>query len=237
MASGIYRWLCTPTGKRYIGRAVDLDKRKREFLNFRRRYSTKGEKITGIDHAREKYPEEKYWDYKILVECDKKYLNLWEKKCIAINQTSILGYNLTKGGTTGTNGYHHTPQTRSIISERQKAFQESVPLEIRVERAKYASSHVDRNNPEYRKNLSRSLMGHVESEETRNKIREGHRRNMKPVAKYDMEGNCLQVYESIHAAARNISKNEGEIESSKVMIQRNLKGKNKTVRGYVFKYA
>lgn len=38
--SGIYLWYCIPEKKVYIGRAVDLNRRFSQFINFSQRYLT-----------------------------------------------------------------------------------------------------------------------------------------------------------------------------------------------------
>lgn len=239
--SGIYRWLCVPTGTKYIGQAFDLEKRKRQFLNFGSRYATKSDSIGSIDEARAKYPEEKFWDYKVLLECDKGELNRRERICIAINQTYTKGYNQTRGGTKGTKGYTHTSKTRSILSSKQRLHAQTVHEEIRKTRAKYASSFVDRNNPEYKKRLSEALIGHIESPETREKIRRSQEKNMKPVAKLDENLNLIGKFNSIADAARSITRDttQQEFHRCYAAVKNCLNPKNaaKTARGYHFEYA
>ena len=55
--SGIYKWT-SPSGKYYIGQAVNLRRRKNDFLNFKRPYTRKG---SAIDNAREKYNDASLW--------------------------------------------------------------------------------------------------------------------------------------------------------------------------------
>lgn len=241
-SSGIYRWRCIPTEKPYIGQAEDLAKRKREFLNFKgnAKYSTKSDNVRGIDAARKKYPDEKYWDYKVLIECKKNWLDYWEMKCIAINQSKTNGYNLTRGGTRGTKDYKHTKATRRIIGEKQKAFQDTLPYEVKVERARYASSFVDRNNPVYKRHHSEALMGHIEPSETREKIRRSQEKNMKAVIKLDKNKNFIAEYRSIMDAVRSIVRDDSkeELNRCKSAVHNCLNPKNttKSARGYIFIY-
>ena len=90
--SGIYMWT-SPSGKSYIGQAVDLDKRKSNFLSFGTRYA--GSKI---DNARRKYSDIQYWTYTILEYCDIDDLDEREEYYISLYDTMRKGYNCESGG-------------------------------------------------------------------------------------------------------------------------------------------
>ena len=241
MKSGIYRWLCIPTGKRYIGQAFDLKKRKRQFLNFSSRYSSKSDNIEGVDAARAEYPKKKYWDYIILKKCPEPELNKWEKKYIDffLSNEEGFGYNLTAGGTTGTKGYKHTEDTRRRLSEKQVRFQANLSEETKKARCIHASSCVDRQNPVYRKHLSEALMGHKESAETREKIRCSQEKNMKAVAKLDRNLSIIDEYKSVADAARDIMRDSTNKEFRRcyAAVKNCLNPNNpaKTARGYYYK--
>ena len=92
MKSGIYMWT-SPSGKSYIGQAVDLDKRKSNFLSFGTRYA--GSKI---NNARRKYNNIQYWTYAILEYCDIDDLDEREEYYISLYNTMRKGYNCESGG-------------------------------------------------------------------------------------------------------------------------------------------
>ena len=92
MKSGIYMWT-SPSGKSYIGQAVDLDKRKSNFLSFGTRYA--GSKI---NNARRKYSNIQYWTYAILEYCDIDDLDEREEYYISLYNTMRKGYNCESGG-------------------------------------------------------------------------------------------------------------------------------------------
>lgn len=77
MSSGIYKWTNKETKNVYIGQSNNLEKRMRDFLDFKRPYA--GNKI---NEERKKYPSLKYWVYDILDECEKNQLNILEREYI-----------------------------------------------------------------------------------------------------------------------------------------------------------
>ena len=90
--SGIYMWT-SPSGKSYIGQAVNLKKRYNSFLRFNKNYS--GDKI---NNARKKYNNESDWKYEVLEYCDVNELDEREKYYIALYDTINNGYNCESGG-------------------------------------------------------------------------------------------------------------------------------------------
>ena len=81
--TGIYRW-ASPSGKSYIGQALDLNRRKKEFTTNPFNYSYTSND-SAIDRARKKYPDFTKWDYDILAYADtKEELNDLEIQMIAL---------------------------------------------------------------------------------------------------------------------------------------------------------
>lgn len=78
MNSGIYKWENKENGNVYIGQALDLNKRVRQFLNFEKKYAG-----SLINEERKKYNSLVYWDYAILEECEPDKLNELENKYIS----------------------------------------------------------------------------------------------------------------------------------------------------------
>jgi len=64
MNTGIYKWT-SPSGKYYIGQAINLKRRYREFTTnpFNYVYTSEG---SAIDNARRKYSDFTKWNYEIL---------------------------------------------------------------------------------------------------------------------------------------------------------------------------
>ena len=102
--TGIYKWT-SPSGKAYIGKAINLERRKKEFLTNPQKYIYTS-KDSAVDRARRKYNVND-WKYEILatihgtdtnILTDK--LNALEKHYIQLYDTtnSRNGYNSTKGG-------------------------------------------------------------------------------------------------------------------------------------------
>lgn len=91
MKSGIYMWT-SPSGKSYIGQSVDLERRKRNFFNFKRYGGKK------INDARKKYNNLNEWDYKVLEYCDIDMLDKREAYYIELYNTINNGYNCESGG-------------------------------------------------------------------------------------------------------------------------------------------
>ena len=102
MSSGIYVWTNKITKNIYIGQAIDLEKRVRDFLNFKTKYAGKL-----INEEREKYNSLMYWDYQILEECNPEKLDNLEKQYI--NQyVCAKSLNIA-----------HTPKTKKINKEKK----------------------------------------------------------------------------------------------------------------------
>ena len=89
---GIYCWTNKVTGKKYIGQTIDLEHRKKQFLQFNTIY-------TGgiVDNEREKFPLANYWHYDILVRCKSEQLDELEKeyiKKVPLNETLNFEHNI-----------------------------------------------------------------------------------------------------------------------------------------------
>lgn len=213
MNSGIYKWT-SPSGKSYIGQAVDLKRRSNEFLNFNREYTSKRNDavLTAIDKARKKYNSAELWKYEVLEYSNVKNLDYLEIKYITeFNTTdSKKGYNSTDGGD-GSKGV-------SWGTEKQ------------LEALRNRRSYKGECNPNYGKHLS---------DEAKEKIRNAHiglkqdfdtvKKKSKPVIQYTLDGEFIKEYYSIKSAAQ-------EVDCNKSLIMRVCQGKKKTAKGYIWKY-
>lgn len=103
-------------GKQYVGQAQNIQQRENKWRCMKHHYAGRL-----IDNARSKYGFEN-WSIKVLAECDNQEdldkLETYYIRCY--NTKAPNGYNLTDGGCSGNLGYHHTDETKKIISEKNK---------------------------------------------------------------------------------------------------------------------
>lgn len=101
----IYMWTNNVTNKMYIGKSNNIKMRKQWFLEFDSHYAG-----PHIDRARKKYPDAKYWDYKILEELEEDDRQVLNQKLNELEISYIklykandksCGYNISSGGTWG----------------------------------------------------------------------------------------------------------------------------------------
>ena len=130
MNSGIYMWT-SPCGKSYIGQSVNLNRRKKTFINFSKYRHGK------IYKTRKKYCKESDWTYKVLEYCDVDKLDEREQYYIELYDTMNNGYNSDTGGHLNRKlsnearqkfsgsgnpfyGKHHTEEQKRKLSEAMK---------------------------------------------------------------------------------------------------------------------
>ena len=174
---GIYKWT-SPSGKYYIGQAVNLKRRYNDFVNFKRIYTSKG---SAIDNAREKYNSKELWSYEILQECTKEQLDELEMKYIKeLDSTnSRIGYNSTIGGD-GTKGV-------AWGSEKQK------------QAIKNRRTYKGSDNPNYGKHLSEEAKKRI------SEVAKGRKpKNLptKPVIQLTLDNKEIKTWDSITDAAK-----------------------------------
>lgn len=213
MNSGIYKWT-SPSGKSYIGQAVNLKHRSNEFLNFEREYTSKRNdlNLTAIDRARKKYNCAELWKYEVLEYSEVQNLDDLEIKYIAeFNTTdSKTGYNSTEGGD-GTKGIHYR-------TEKQ------------LQAYKNRRSYKGECNPNFGKHLSDAAKERIRNAHTGLKQDfETIKKKSKPVVQYTLDGEFIKEYYSIKSAAQEVGCNPS-------LIMRVCQGKKKTAKGYIWKY-
>lgn len=204
---GIYKWT-SPSGKYYIGQAVNLKRRYNDFVNFKRTYTSKG---SAIDNAREKYNSKELWSYEILQKCTKEQLDELEMKYIKeLDSTnSRVGYNSTKGG-------------QGIGKECIKPW----GSEKQIQALKNRRTYVGKENPNYGKHLS---------EEAKKRISEAAKgrkpKNLptKPVIQLTLDNKEIKIWNSITEAANATGADQST-------IIRVCKGVKKTAKGFHWKY-
>ena len=207
---GIYKWT-SPSNKYYIGQAVNLERRKKEFLTNPLKYNYTSEN-SAIDRARKKYNDFNKWKYEVLIECTFEDLDQLEIYYINLfNSTnSKIGYNSTKGGD-GSKGI-------AWGSEKQK------------EAIKNRRSYNGNNNPNY---------GKYHTEETKYKIRksklgiklseENIIKKSKPIIQYTLEGTFIKEWIGATQAMKQLG-------IDKASIGRVCKGKNESAGNFKWSY-
>lgn len=232
--SGIYCWTNLANGKKYIGKSVDLNGRKTEFLNFHYGY---GGRL--INNARRKYDSADYWQYEVLEYCDITLLNDKEKHYIKLHNSTDRdkGYNLTEGGE-GVVGFHHCDETKKKLSIAGRNHTSESIQRCRLKL-------LGRTLPEeVRHKISESNKGRIVTEETRQKIGRANKgkkpskhsidlaieKNSKPVHQLNPKtGEIIQTYKSVTEACC--------ILGGLYKIGECCKGKRKTAGGYKWKFA
>ena len=106
----------SPSGKNYVGQAVDLENRKSQFKRLKNKYGG-----VAIDNARRKYSDFTKWKYQVLEECEIEKLDDREEYWIEYydSHNPQKGYNLTLGGG-GSRGYIASEEARKKISNALK---------------------------------------------------------------------------------------------------------------------
>lgn len=209
--TGIYMWT-SPSGKSYIGQAINLERRKKEFTTNPINYIYTSDD-SAIDRARKKYPDFTKWKYSILEYADtKEELNNLEIKYILLYDTtnSNKGYNSTKGG--------------------DGSLGTKWGSEAQIEAIKNRKSYEGTNNPHY---------GKHHSEEAKEKIRQARlgsklsaetiKKKSKPVNQYSLDGTFIKTWIGASEAMK-------ELGIDKSSIGRVCKGKKKSAGGYKWSY-
>lgn len=240
----------SPSGKKYVGQAEDLAKRKTVFLCEKAYYA--GSKL---QNARKKYPDFTKWDYEVLEYCSLDELSEREMFWIAEKDSFKNGYNMTIGGG-GARGADISEETRekqrqaklgTKMSESAKA-----KMSMRRKGKKKTAEHIQkiadshrgkRLSEEAKQKLSEAQKAahlrnpdhYIHSQLTKEKIRQAniglvHPTLRKPIRQCDLKGNIIREWECASVAAKNLGFNASPIAAC-------LKGKSKTYRGFQWRYS
>lgn len=231
MKGYIYKLTCIITGKVYIGKTIDINRRMMQHFKVTPKYShhlANAIKKYGIDNFKEEII------FEVEAE-DRAALNTAlsnaEKSYIEQYDSYRNGYNSTIGGE-GTSGFHWLESSKKKLSESLKKFFESAKGEAQIEHT--ISCIKGREvSKETREKIGRGNKGKVVSEETRAKIRNYQLSNASSkyvsVLQYDLDNNLLNRFNSITEAAKSINKDTSHIVSC-------CKGNRKTAYGFIWRY-
>ncbi len=244
MISGIYKWT-SPSGKSYIGQAINLKKREREFKRPNSIYTSKG---SAIDNARTKYKNFELWTYEVIEECEIDELNEREEYWIAYYDTHKHGYNSTDGGDGNKGWVPSEAQTKHLqycqsIARANGCYDEwyssDTLKQMTSERFKGRTW-----TEEQRQQISNSLKGNKLSEKhcekmsraMKKKFQEGWQNYnrieaiSKRVGQYNLDGELIAEYPSIAQASIAMGRRKDDKNIRKV-----LQGKKDEAFGYYWK--
>lgn len=208
MKSGIYKWT-SPSGKIYIGQAVNLKRRYNDFIRFKSTYTSEG---SAIDNARRKYNTTDLWKYEIIEYCNVDKLNELEIKYISDydSTNSQIGYNSTQGGD-GTKG-------NAWGTEKQK------------QAIKNRRTYKGSENPNYGKHHTKEAREKIaEAQRGRKQTKEQRLQKAKKVIQLTLDNKFIKEWESITEAAKCLG-------CTKSLIMRVCQGKKRTAKGFHWKY-
>lgn len=132
MVTGFIYLRISPSGKGYIGQAINLDSRDNAFIHVNHPYGGRS-----IENARKKYPP-KLWRRVVLATVNAKdrvdlrvWLDALEVYFIWHYKTADkhYGYNITRGGNSR-GGYHHSEETRIKLGLGNKG--KTISAEVRA---------------------------------------------------------------------------------------------------------
>ena len=208
--SGIYKWT-SPSGKSYIGQAVNLSRRYKEFTTNPEKYVYTSVD-SAIDRARRKYSNFTEWKYEIVKTCTIDELNDLETYYIAQFDTtnSRKGYNSTKGGD-GVKGVKWGSEKQIEALKNRRSYEGE-------ENPNFGKHHTD----EAKEKIRQARLGSKYSLETIKK-------KSKPVIQYSLDGEFIKEW----IGAAQVMKELGIDKSS---IGRVCQGKKKTAGGFKWSY-
>ena len=212
--AGIYQLRCTVNGKIYIGQAQNILSRFNEHRRNRNGLLIYRDCI--LYRAIKKYGWGKF-EISVLEKVDDFEL-LNEREIFWINKLNPE-YN-TKGGGNCARGWKHTEESKRKMSETTKGMYKGEKNPF------YGKSHSE----ETKKKIRESKLGKKLSKEHREKLKNIDRSSLqKQVSQYKLDGEFVNTFNSVKDAAKTMDVAQSTLSS-------HLIGRNKTCKGYIFKY-
>lgn len=212
--SGVYRIVNLVNGKQYIGSSISLYDRKHIHLNYLKNNNHTNKHL---QFSYNKHGVDNF-SFEVLETCDKEILLVREQYYI---DTLNPQYNIRLIAESNL-GYKHTVKACNKMSKSRKL--------VTI-------------TEDWKSNISKSMMNHVVTLETANKIsktKKGKRLHenslkasrlsvIKPIIQYDKEMNIVNKFESITEASKKLKINKSNITSV-------CSNTRKTAGGFIFKY-
>jgi group I intron endonuclease len=214
--AGIYQLKCIVNNKIYIGQAQNILRRFNDHRKNRNGHLIYRDCV--LYRAIKKYGWDKF-EISVLERVDNFGL-LNEREIFWIDKLNPE-YNMKDGGDCA-RGWNHTEKAKKKMSETK------------------SKMYLGKNNPFYGKTHSeetkekirQARFGKKLSKEHRDKISKSNKSYLrkKKVVQCDLEGNKIMTHTSVNEAAKHVGVSQGTMSS-------HLTGRNKTCKGYVFRYA
>lgn len=231
MKGYIYKLTCTITGKVYIGKTIDINRRMMQHSKVTPKYShhlANAIKKYGIDNFKEEIIFEVEAEDRAVLNTA---LSNAEKSYIEQYNSYRSGYNSTIGEE-GTSGFHWLESSKRKLSESLKKFFKSAEGKAQIEHTIFCNKNREVSK-ETREKIGRGNKGKIMPEEAKIKIRNYQLANAYskyiPVLQYDLDNNLLNRFNSITDAAKSINKDTSHIVSC-------CKGRRKTAYGFIWEY-
>lgn len=234
--SGVIYMITFPNGKRYVGlTSTSFEERKASHISHRRTSNLP------VHNAIEQFLGSEVWEiiakgdsWEDLTQLESYYIYKYE------THISLNGYNLTYGGD-GTVGYEHTEEQKQKNSvAKQKYFsdpanrmkQSIANKSAYAKNPEQAANHSKFQkqrflNPNERERVSQDMRDYLSNEE--NLRKHAVQRGAKEFSVETKEGIFVGVWLTQNQCARDLNLSVSHVNKC-------LKGKRKTHKGYVFKY-
>lgn len=209
MINGVIYLYTSPSGKSYVGQTTNQNLRRKKWFNMSSPYTSLDWR-SKIDRARIKYGPSAF-TYTILFQKEyisrkaaKLELNILETYYVGLYDTYRTGYNSTIGGDSASGPREHSEETK---------------IKMRLAHLGKIASE------ETRKKLSKALTGIKRTEEFKEKARLSHKgqkrtkesikkqkqAQYKKVTMLSLDGEIMQVFNSVNQAAAFVGRTPGSI--------------------------